>query len=80
MRDAHLPDIREPMLFIQGGRDPFGGGEEIRALLPRLQRATLHEIEGGDHSFHVPGGKAKQQEVVVGILDTAAAWMQSLSA
>jgi uncharacterized protein len=80
MRDAHLPDIREPMLFIQGGKDPFGRGEEIRALLPRLQRATLHEIEGGDHSFRVPGGKAKQQEVVVGILDTAAAWMRSMSA
>lgn len=80
MRDAHLPDIREPMLFIQGGKDPFGGGEEIRALLPRLQRATLHEIEGGDHSFRVPGGKAKQQEVVVGILETAAAWMRSMSA
>lgn len=80
VRDAHLPDIREPMLFIQGGKDPFGGGEEIRALLPRLQRATLYEIEGGDHSFRVPGGKAKQQEVVVGILETAAAWMRSMSA
>lgn len=80
MRDAHLPDIREPMLFIQGGKDSFGRGEEIRALLPRLQRATLHEIEGGDHSFRVPGGKAKQQEVVAGILDTAAAWMRSMSA
>ena len=80
MRDAHLPDIREPMLFIQGGKDPFGGGEEIRALLPRLQRATLHEIEGGDHSFRVPGGKAKQQDVVAGILDTAAAWIRSMSA
>jgi len=80
MRDAHLPDIREPMLFIQGGKDSFGRGEEIRALLPRLQRATLHEIEGGDHSFRVPGGKAKQQEVVAGILDTAAAWMRSMFA
>ena len=80
VRDAHLPDIREPMLFIQGGKDSFGRGEEIRALLPRLQRATLYEIEGGDHSFRVPGGKAKQQEVVVGILETAAAWMRSMSA
>ena len=68
------------MLFIQGGKDSFGRGEEIRALLPRLQRATLHEIEGGDHSFRVPGGKAKQQEVVAGILDTAAAWMRSMFA
>ena len=31
-RDAHLPAIGEPMLFIQGSRDPFGTGDEIRAL------------------------------------------------
>ena len=80
MRDAHLPGIQEAMLFIQGGRDAFGGGDEIRALLSRLQRATLHEIEGGDHSFRVPGGKARQQQVFIEVLDAAAAWMQSMSA
>lgn len=80
MRDAHLPDIQEPMLFIQGGKDPFGGGDEIRALLPRLRRAALHEIEGGDHSFRVPGGKPQQQRVFIEALDAAAAWMRSVSA
>ena len=30
-RDAHLPAIVEPMLFIQGSKDPFGTGDEIRA-------------------------------------------------
>jgi len=50
-RDAHLPSIREPMLFIQGTRDEFGRSEEIRALLPRLARAELFEIADGDHSF-----------------------------
>jgi len=79
MRDAHLPDIREPMLFIQGSRDAFGARDEIQALLPRLQRATLHDIEGGDHSFRVPGGKSKQEETIVGVLDAAAAWMRSMS-
>ena len=33
-RDAHLPSIREPMLFVQGTRDAFGTADEIRALLP----------------------------------------------
>lgn len=79
-RDAHLPDIREPMLFVQGGKDTFGGGGEIRVLLPRLQRATLHEIEGGDHSFRVSGGKARQQQIIVEVLDAAAAWIRSMSA
>lgn len=77
-RDAHLPAIAEPMLFIQGGRDTFGTGDEIRALLPRLQRATLHEIAGGDHSFKVPGGKAKQEPVLEDVMDTAAAWARGL--
>lgn len=77
-RDAHLPAIAEPMLFLQGTRDQFGTAEEIRALLPSLQRATLHEIDGGDHSFKVPGGQAKQGPVMAGLLDTAAAWLASL--
>ena len=32
----HLPDITEPMLFVQGTRDLFGTADEIRELLPRL--------------------------------------------
>ena len=31
-RDAHLPAIAEPMLFVQGSRDAFGSGTEIREL------------------------------------------------
>lgn len=75
-RDAHLPAISEPMLFVQGSKDTFGTGDEIRALLPSLQRATLHEIAGGDHSFKVPGGKAQQEPVLMEVFDTAAAWIR----
>jgi predicted alpha/beta-hydrolase family hydrolase len=51
-RDAHLPAIRIPMLFIQGSRDEFGTSAEIRELLPRLDaRTELFEIADGDHSF-----------------------------
>ena len=76
-RDAHLPAIREPMLFVQGSKDAFGNAAEIRALLPTLRQATLHEIAGGDHSFKVPGGKAKQEPVFINILDTVVEWMRS---
>ena len=58
-RDAHLPAIKEPMLFVQGTRDPFGTADDIRALLPSLQHAELHEVAGGDHSFKVPGRKRR---------------------
>ena len=75
-RDAHLPDVAEPMLFVQGSRDAFGTAEEIRALLPRLQRATLHEVAGADHSFKVPRG----EDPVEGILDDVVRWIKELPA
>jgi uncharacterized protein len=75
-RDAHLPAIAEPMLFVQGSRDAFGTSEEIRALLPRLQHATLHELSGGDHSFKVSGRGAPKPDVVLGgILDVVKTWV-----
>jgi uncharacterized protein len=75
-RDSHLPAIVEPMLFVQGTRDAFGSAEEIRQLLPSLQNATLQEIEGGDHSFKVPGGAGRQASVLSGIMDVVCAWAQ----
>jgi uncharacterized protein len=70
-RDAHLPAISQRMLFVQGSRDTFGTSAEIAALLPGLTRATLHEVEGGDHSFKVPGKK----DVLEEIMDVVARWI-----
>lgn len=76
-RDAHLPAIAEPMLFVQGSRDPFGTSDEIRSLLPRLQQAILHEIPGGDHSFKVSGRGAPKPDAVHGeILDAVRDWIR----
>ena len=75
-RDAHLPAIAEPMLFVQGSRDAFGTAAEIRELLPRLQRASLHEVHGGDHSLKV---QARDRTAAADPLDAAIAaaaeWM-----
>ncbi len=55
LRDRHLPRIAVPMLFVQGTRDPFARPDLLHAVLARLgEKATLHRIEGGDHSFGVP--------------------------
>jgi predicted alpha/beta-hydrolase family hydrolase len=75
-RDVHLPAIREPMLFVQGSRDAFGTADEIRELLPQLQRAELHEVEGGDHSFKARG----RPDALPGVLDAVAAWIRHVSA
>jgi uncharacterized protein len=78
-RDAHLPNIKQPMLFVQGSRDAFGTAEEIRALLPRLTDATLHEIPGGDHSFKVAGrGAPKPDAVLNSVLEEVAGWILKL--
>ena len=74
-RDAHLPRIKQPMLFVQGSRDAFGTAAEIRQLLPQLASATLHVVDGGDHSFKVAGKAApKPADVLAGILDVIVKW------
>jgi predicted alpha/beta-hydrolase family hydrolase len=78
-RDRHLPDITEPMLFVQGTRDPFGTADEIRELLPRLNaRTALFEVKDGDHSFGVRvkiTGK-KPDAVLTEIFDAVATFIQ----
>lgn len=77
-RDAHLPAIQEPMLFVQGERDAFGTAEEIRELLPRLSAGvTLHAVAAGDHSFKVPARAARTRAAVEDeILDRVAEWIR----
>jgi hypothetical protein len=81
-RDAHLPSIAQPMLFVQGTRDPLGTAEDIRALLPRLNQQTrLYAVDDGDHSFKVRVKTAgrRQDAVFAEIFDVAAAFIQTAS-
>ena len=78
LRDRHLPDVRVPMLFVQGSRDTFGTPEELKPVLDRLgDRATLFVIEGGDHSFSVPKSSGSREEVLERVLDQLWGWMES---
>ena len=54
IRDAHLDRIAVPMLFLQGTADPFGRWELVTSVVERIG-ATLHPVDGGDHSFRVRG-------------------------
>jgi len=80
-RDAHLPAIAQPMLFVQGSRDEFGTAGEIRELLPRLNpHAQLFEVADGDHSFKVrvkTTGK-KQDAVFAEIFDRVETFIRSV--
>lgn len=53
-REAHLPRVAAPMLFLQGTRDDFARADLLDALIERLgPRAELHRVEHADHSFGV---------------------------
>ena len=63
-RDAHLPSITVPMLFVQGSRDAFGTPDELRPVLAGCPHAELHVVEGADHSFRMRGRSAPPAEAV----------------
>ncbi len=53
-RAEHLHRVTVPMLFLQGTRDALAGIDEISEIVQQLGRgATLHVVEGADHSFGV---------------------------
>jgi uncharacterized protein len=52
-RAQHLGRVRRPMLFLQGTRDDLADLELIRGVTAELKQATLHVVQGGDHSFAV---------------------------
>ncbi len=53
-RAAHLQQVGVPMLFLQGTRDDLAAIGLIREVTGELgDRASLHEIQGADHSFGV---------------------------
>jgi len=80
-RDAHLPLVQRPMLFVQGSRDAFGTPAELSPILARLgPTAVLHVIDGGDHSFKVSKTSATPQTAVDDdVLRTVAAWMATIT-
>ena len=74
-RDAHLPSIRVPMLFLHGTRDPFGSPEEMEPLAASLTHATLRLCDGGDHSLVAAKKHDPKGELLDRALDVAAEWM-----
>ena len=53
-RGDHLEAVTIPMLFLQGTRDRLANLDLLTPVCARLGgRATLHIVEGADHSFHV---------------------------
>ena len=65
LRVEHWPSIKMPMLFVQGTRDALGTTDELRPFIKQLKMpATIHAIEGGDHSFKAPKKSGLPQEEI----------------
>jgi predicted alpha/beta-hydrolase family hydrolase len=80
-RAKHLADVDIPMLFLQGTRDALA---ELSLIEPVVQglgpSASLHAVEGADHSFHVLARSGrKDDEAMDEILDTFVAWIVAIA-
>jgi uncharacterized protein len=76
-RAKHLADVKVPMLFLQGTRDELADLDLVRETTTKLGgRATLHVVDGADHSFHVLVRSGRNDvQVRDELLDVMARWM-----
>jgi predicted alpha/beta-hydrolase family hydrolase len=79
-RAEHLADVDIPMLFLQGTRDALAELNLLEDVVEGLgSRATLHLLEGADHSFHVLKSSGRNDREVMGeALDAFAAWVEGV--
>lgn len=80
-RAEHLAGITVPMLFLQGTRDGLADLSYLKPVVEKLgPKATLHQVEGGDHSFAVlkKSGRSND-EAFTEVLDTLSAWIDGIA-
>ena len=64
-RYEHLLEIEAPMLFFVGDRDPYCDVEKLKKVLEgRALPSTVQIVDKGDHSFEVPEGDDRPQDVI----------------
>jgi predicted alpha/beta-hydrolase family hydrolase len=77
-RVAHLPDVPQPQLFVEGTNDPFvAPHDQLEEAVASCQDATLRWIDGGGHSFEVKGRKRPADEIGAELAALVAEWMRS---
>jgi uncharacterized protein len=79
-RAEHLDAVALPMLFLQGTRDDLADLGMITGVCERLGgRATLHVVEGADHSFGVLKRSGRSDaEVLDELADGVADWCRMM--
>jgi uncharacterized protein len=79
-RAKHLADVHIPMLFLQGTRDTLAEAGLLEPVVRSLgPQATLHLVDGADHSFHVLARSGRNdRDVMIEILDVFSAWIGAI--
>ncbi len=79
-RAEHLERAAAPMLFLQGTRDKLADLGRLRPVIERLgPKATLHVVDGADHSFEVPKRTGRNlSDVLEELALTVATWAERL--
>jgi predicted alpha/beta-hydrolase family hydrolase len=79
-RAEHLDRVESPMLFLQGTRDDLADLGLITSVCARLgPKATLHVVEGADHSFAVLKRSGRTDaEVMAELALGLTEWLSSL--
>ncbi|MEM7233107.1 MAG: alpha/beta family hydrolase [Planctomycetota bacterium] len=80
-RGEHLSEFDLPLLFVQGTRDKLADLDLLKPIVEGLgERATLHIVESGDHSFHVLKRSGRtDDEALDEVADAVASWVDGLS-
>ena len=75
---GHLQRVPVPMLFVQGSRDDLTDVDELRHVLARLGgSASLHVVEGADHSYDLPDGTVDEgRDVLAEVASVTAEWIR----
>lgn len=79
-RAEHLFSVKVPMLFLQGSRDKLADLKLLHPVITQLKdNATLHVIEGADHSFQMLKSAGRtNEEVITELAKKAKEWCRTI--
>jgi uncharacterized protein len=80
LRDAHLPQIKVPVLCVNGTSDALCRRDLMDAVLKSVNTGWhMHWLERADHSFHVPKSSGRDDSAVLDELaDVTQRWASRL--
>lgn len=80
-RADHLYRVAVPMLFLQGSKDKLADLSLLRPICQKLgSQATLHVIDGADHSFHMPKSSGRADgDILDELVRSISEWLKQIN-